>query len=169
MERVALIRDLLPADGAQLLELNSSAQPNVAALDRAELSRLRALSRLHRVAAEGDVVLGYALAFATDDAYDGEEFVEFRARIAQPFVYVDQVAVRLSARGTGLGRLLYESLEQSAQERGAACLCCEVNTAPPNPGSLSFHRRLAFSELGALATQDGRNVVLLKKDISRGG
>lgn len=111
-------------------------------------------------------MLGYALSFARDDAYDGEEFLELRSRIGQAFVYIDQVAVLRSVQGTGVGRLLYEALAQSGRHCGAHWLCCEVNTLPPNPGSLAFHRRMGFSEIGTLATRDGRNVVLLKKRIS---
>jgi predicted GNAT superfamily acetyltransferase len=159
------IRTLMPADEDQVLEINVEAQPNVAVLDHVEFSRLMGLSRTHIVAADWETVFGYALSFDRDDAYDGEEFLELRSLISQPFMYIDQVAVVGSAQGTGIGRRLYKVLEHTAWERGIRCLCCEVNTMPPNPGSLAFHSRLGFSTLSSFATRDGRNVVLLEKRI----
>ena len=160
------IRALTLADEARVLELNAGARPNVAALDRAELARLQALSRVHLVAVDADVVLGYALSFASSDAYDGEEFLTLKSLMAEPFVYIDQVVVLPSVQGNGIGRRLYEALERAAWRRGIHWLCCEVNTTPPNPGSLAFHGRLGFSELAPFATRDGRSVVLLRKRLS---
>jgi len=158
-----VIRPLTPADETQVLKINVEARPNVAALDRVELARLSSLSRTHFVAVDGELVRGYALNFARDDAYDGEEFQALRSLIAQPFVYIDQVAVTGPARAQGIGRRLYEALEYAASERRIHRLCCEVNTTPPNPGSLDFHARLGFSTLGSMDTRYGRNVVLLQK------
>jgi len=158
-----VIRTLTPADETQVLEINVEAQPNVAGLDRVELARLSSLSRTHFVAIDGEVVRGYALNFACDDAYDGEEFLSLRKLISQPFMYIDQVAVARSVRTRGIGRQLYESLDHTASERGIRYLCCEVNTRPANPGSLAFHARLGFNTLSSMATRDGREVVLLQK------
>jgi uncharacterized protein len=160
------IRPLMPADDAQLVSLNASARPHVAALDSAELARLRALSRSHLVAAQGDMLVGYVLAFSRTDAYDGEEFVTLRSVIPQPFIYIDQVAVLGSARRAGVGRRLYGAIEQLALLDGANYLCCEVNTTPPNPDSMAFHERTGFSSAGPLATRDGRVVELLQKRLS---
>jgi uncharacterized protein len=160
------IRTLVPADNAQVLSLNAKAQPHVAPLDSAELERLQALSQAHVVAEEGEAIVGYALAFARDDAYDGEEFVTLRSLIPQSFIYIDQIVILGTARRAGIGRRLYDALERAALLRDAHCLCCEVNTTPPNPDSLAFHSRLDFSPVGSLATRDGRNVKLLQKRLS---
>jgi predicted GNAT superfamily acetyltransferase len=160
------IRTLVPADNVQVLSLNARARPHVALLDGAELERLHALSQVHLVAEEGEVMLGYALAFARGDAYDGEEFVTLRSLIPQSFIYIDQIVVLGAVRRAGIGRRLYDALEHAALLRDAHCLCCEVNTTPPNPDSLAFHSRLGFSPVGSLATRDGRDVKLLQKLLS---
>jgi uncharacterized protein len=159
------IRKLAPSDNAQVLSLNAKAQPHVAHLDANELHRLQTLSQAHLVAEENETILGYALAFDRNDAYDGEEFMVLRSLIPQPFVYIDQVVVLGPAQKAGIGRSLYGALEQAALLRDVHSLCCEVNTTPPNPNSLAFHTRLAFSSLGSLATRDGRNVALLQKRV----
>lgn len=163
------IRTLVPADNAQVLSLNAGAQPHVAPLDGAELERLQALSQAHLVAEEGEVIVGYVLAFAREDAYDGEEFLTLRSMIPQSFVYIDQIVILGTARRAGIARRLYGALEHAALLRDAHCLCCEVNTMPPNPGSLAFHKRLDFSPVGSLATRDGRNVDLLQKRLPVAG
>ena len=163
------IRTLVPADNVQVLSLNASAQPHVALLDGAELERLQSLSQAHLVAEDGEVIVGYALAFARGDAYDGEEFVTLSSLIPQSFVYIDQVVIHDSVKRAGIGRRLYGALEHAALLRGAHSLCCEVNTTPPNPDSLAFHGRLDFSPVGSLATRDGRNVRLLQKRLTVSG
>jgi predicted GNAT superfamily acetyltransferase len=152
-------------DTAQVLDLNLAAQPHVARLDAAELARLRGICGHHLVVREGAVVLGYLLAFTPEDAYDGEEFLAFRSLLAQPFIYIDQLVVRESARGRGVGRGLYEALARSTAARAARWLCCEVNVVPPNPGSLAFHGQLGFTKVQTLATRDGRIVELLHKPV----
>lgn len=161
---VIAIRALSPADGADVLRINAAAGAGVFQLDPPELSRLTHMSSLHLVAARaGGAVAGYALAFSSDDAYDGEEFLAFRSSIDEPFWYVDQIAVERPFRGIGVGRKLYEALASGASRRGVAALCCEVNTIPPNPDSLVFHRRLGFERIGVLSTLDGREVALLRR------
>jgi len=160
------IRPMESADAGQVLSLNAGARPNVAPLDGIELARLQALSHEHIVAVEGEAIRGYALVFAHDHAYDGEEFLALRSLIARPFLYIDQVVVLPSAQGTGIGRQMYEAIERAALLGRADSLCCEVNAIPPNPGSLAFHGRLGFCAVGSLATRDGRTVHLLRKRLS---
>jgi predicted GNAT superfamily acetyltransferase len=160
------IRALAPADAARVMALNSSAQPHVALLDRFELARLLALSDAHLAVVDGPNVVGYALVFQGNSAYDGEEFLAFRSQLSRPFTYIDQVVVFESVRGAGAGRLLYDAIGRSSIARGALYLCCEVNAAPPNPASLAFHRHLGFEASGSLATRDGRRVDMLLKPLS---
>ena len=87
--------------------------------------------------------------FRDGSAYDGEEFQYFLAHF--------QAAVPV--RGSDRGR----SRRAAAQGSAAGCtrrcprlpgsrqiewLCCEVNSVPPNPASLDFHRRLGFTRRG---------------------
>jgi predicted GNAT superfamily acetyltransferase len=157
-------RSLRPDDCVDVLRINAAAGPAVFRLDPPELSRLTRISSLHLVAVrDDDAIAGYALAFSSDDPYDGQEFLAFRASIAEPFWYVDQIAVESRLRSMGVGRMLYEALVSGASLRGVTAICCEVNTTPPNADSLAFHRRLAFERVGTLGTFDGREVALLRR------
>ena len=108
---------------------------------------------------------GYALVFAGEHGYDGEEFGLLRSKLADGFAYVDQIAVVPSCRGAGVGRALYDSIAAQARALGTKALCCEVNLSPPNPDSLTFHQRMGFARIGELATQDGREVALLHRPL----
>ena len=160
------IRSLQHDDIAAVLRLNAQAVPAVFRLDHSEISRLMEISRLHLAAARPDGTLaGYALAFSWEQSYDGEEFRALQSSIASSFVYVDQIAIEERSRGTGIGRMLYEELALRARRVGASTLCCEVNTEPPNPSSLSFHRRMGFTIVGEINTRDGRTVALLRREV----
>jgi predicted GNAT superfamily acetyltransferase len=160
------LRKLLASDEGRILSLNAESQPAVARLDPRELARLLSLSPEHLAIDAGEAgVIGYALVFASDADYDGEEFSALRHRLAEPFLYIDQVVIEKGARGGGLGRALYDQLAGLAERRGMRYLACEVNTQPANPASLAFHLRLGFLPLGPMATADGREVVLLVRQL----
>ncbi|MFZ5637817.1 MAG: GNAT family N-acetyltransferase [Pseudomonadota bacterium] len=154
------------ADAPRVLDINAASLPAVASLDPHEIRRLSHLSDRHLVAENASGLSGYAFVFADSADYDGEEFLLLRSLMrGRTFVYIDQVAVTASQRGTGVGRRLYEAIAGSGVETGAEWLCCEVNTFPPNPDSLAFHLRMGFGRIHASRTRDGREVDLLAKRI----
>ena len=161
---VISVRAMTTMDSPHVLRINASGRPGVAPLNAEELARMLALSNEHLVATnDDDSVLGYLLAFHRAAPYDGEEFLTLRSAIAEPFIYIDQVAVAADHKGRGLGRALYEELERIAGQRRIRFFCCEVNTRPSNPDSLAFHKKLGFAFFVPLVTLDGREVELLTK------
>jgi predicted GNAT superfamily acetyltransferase len=111
-------------------------------------------------------ISGYALAFPSDAPYDGEEFGTLRKRLSDPFIYIDQVAVAPNMRRNGIASSLYLALEREAESQAVSVLCCEVNLEPPNPTSLAFHLARGFQQLGELATEDGRRVALMSRQLA---
>jgi predicted GNAT superfamily acetyltransferase len=163
---VASIRPILSADRAGILRINAGSRPAVAALDLSELDRLLAIGDTHSVAlSEDGHIIAYMLAFTYRCVYDGEEFQFFLSRLHEPFLYVDQLAIDPGLKRSGVGSRLYEALAQRARAKGIEWLCCEVNTIPPNPASLDFHRRLGFTTMGNGDTLDGRRVEFLVKKL----
>ncbi|MAF56948.1 GNAT family N-acetyltransferase [Ponticaulis sp.] len=63
--------------------------------------------------------------------------------------YVDRIALTPEARGKGVGPQLYKAAFEHSE--GCDAIGCEVNTAPDNPGSHRFHKRLGFAEVGRQA------------------
>ncbi len=80
-------------------------------------------------------------------------------RHTDDLVYVDRIAVADETRGCGLGELLYRSAFAASAGRYRS-IGCEVNREPPNPGSLRFHRRLGFVEVGCQVFDPGRKEVV---------
>lgn len=140
---------------APLLELNNLNAADLSWLDAPRLAELvRRAFHARRIGA----VDAFLLAFDQDADYDSPNFLWFRQRYPR-FVYVDRIAVGVSARGRGLARLLYDDLFEAARRAGHDVITCEVNAEPPNPVSDAFHAALGFSEVGSAAIHGGRKRV----------
>jgi uncharacterized protein len=81
------------------------------------------------------------------------------------FAYVDRIAVAKDQRGRNIGKALYDAvIERFADARDV--LLAEVNLAPPNPGSLRFHKRNGFREVGERWEIEGqKGVVYLERKL----
>ena len=116
----------------------------------------------------GNRVVGFLVGLTPEVSYDSPNFLKFREWFTD-FVYVDRIAVAESARRMGVARLLYGDVERYARSL-ASRIACEVNLRPRNAGSLTFHRRLGFAQIGTQKTEGGsKTVALLVKPLSRNG
>ena len=159
-----VIRDISEADYDDLLRINAEGRPGVAALEKGVLVSLLSLPGCHLVAAAEDgTLLGYLIGFPCDADYDGEEFQHFRRILSIPFYYVDQIAVSERHRGRGVARELYSVLFNLGRSLGMRLTCCGVNTVPPNPVSLKFHRKLGFDQMDERPVSYGCTVAFLTK------
>jgi predicted GNAT superfamily acetyltransferase len=138
-----------------LLALNNDHAQELSWLEPARLTHLVQQSFLARRIGDVDAFL---LAFDQSADYDSPNFLWFRERYLR-FVYVDRIVVAASARGRGLARLLYRELFAQAARAGHSCVVCEVNSAPPNPGSDAFHAALGFVEVGSASIHNGSKTV----------
>jgi uncharacterized protein len=138
-----------------MLALNNAHAQELSWLDSARLQQFVTHAFLARRIRHLDAFL---LAFDQDAPYDSPNFLWFRARYAR-FVYIDRIAVALSARGRGLARRLYCDLFEEAYRRGHQHVVCEVNLAPPNPVSDAFHAALGFVEVGRASIHAGSKTV----------
>ena len=158
-----LLRELTPADLPQLVELNNKNVPAVSPSDESGMAALIAAtdSTVAIVAAaDPHTVLGFALLMRAGAAYDSENYRWFEARGSR-FFYVDRIVVADNAQNTGVGTALYAAIFDGARKRGLTEVTCEVNVEPPNPGSMRFHERLGFVEVGRQSTKGGTIVVAL--------
>jgi predicted GNAT superfamily acetyltransferase len=81
------------------------------------------------------------------------------------FAYVDRIAVAAAGRRLGLASSLYDDFA-AAMPSSVNVMTCEVNIRPPNAGSVLFHTRLGFREVGTLSSDDGsKKVSLLLKNL----
>lgn len=158
-----LLRELTPADLPRLVELNNRNVPAVSPSDAAGMAALLAATETTvAVVADDDpaTVLGFALLMRAGADYDSENYRWFEGR-GTDFFYVDRIVVADEAQNAGVGRALYAAIFAGARERGLAEVTCEVNVEPPNPGSMRFHERLGFVEVGRQSTKNDTIVVAL--------
>jgi predicted GNAT superfamily acetyltransferase len=145
---------------------NTELNTTLTALNNAHAAELSWLApdRLHHLVTQAFLATrigdAEALLIALDQSadYDSPNFLWFRARFPR-FVYVDRVVVAPSARGQGHAARLYRDLFAKAAAAGHTRIVCEVNTAPPNPGSDAFHAALGFTEVGTATIHNGTKTV----------
>ena len=162
-----IVRNIEIADVARVLEINNSNTPGVSELTLSELET-DIENCLHALAIDNEhgEVCAFCITFAPDAPAAGVNHQWFAERYAS-FVYLDRIAIDPTYQNLGLGVLLYQSVEQqmiaSAQH---SLLCCEVNLEPPNPGSLRFHHRIGFTEVGQHSPQQNYRVSMLSKNLN---
>lgn len=147
-----------------LLRINTDAVPAVNLIPASELARLVSLSTVTLVADDG-APGGFVILLPPGQPYDSENYRWFSARAdaaGSSFLYVDRVAVAERLRDRGVGSLLYAGVFEAARAAGVAEVTAEVNLRPPNPGSLRWHLRQGFVQVGTQLTKgDSVEVALL--------
>ena len=157
-------RNIEIADLARVLEINNANTPGVSELTFTELeSDLN--NSLYALAIDNEhgEVCAFCITFDQGAPDAGINHQWFNERY-ESFVYLDRIAIDSNDQNRGLGALLYQSVEQHMLNSAEhSLLCCEVNLEPPNPGSLRFHHRIGFTEVGQHSPQQGYLVSLLLK------
>lgn len=155
------IRDFEPRDSARVHAMNEAAAPAVNSVPEAELTRLAGFCAAGLTAERNGDLVGFLFALKPNQPYSSQNYLWFHERLkprGADFVYIDRIAVSSEGRNNGVGAALYATL--SARIPPSIRLCCEVNTTPPNPGSLRFHMRLGFQEVGRGVLEPGRREVM---------
>lgn len=157
MPHPIVFRPMTTADAPAVVALNETVAAVTSPMDADRLAELRALSGYAEVAERDGTVLGFILAMAEGVAYDNGNYAWFSQRL-RGFVYIDRVVVSGEARGQGLGAQFYDRLAARARQDGGRWLAAEIDSDPPNPGSLAFHRRHGFVAVGERRLESGKAV-----------
>ena len=160
-----VVRNIEITDLPRVLEINNANTPGVSELTFTELET-DLQNSLHALAIDNErgEVCAFCITFdpGAPDAGDNHRWFAERYK---SFVYLDRIAIDSNHQNLGLGALLYQTVEQHMLNSAKhSLLCCEVNLEPPNPGSLRFHQRIGFTEVGQHSPQHGYVVSLLLKD-----
>ena len=157
------IRAAERADYAAVLAMNEDALPHVSSLTESEFSVLAGQCFYFGVALVDGAVAGSLMALRPGEDYRSLNYRWFCERY-ESFVYIDRIVVAPQFNGLGIGRALYADVERAARDT-APILTCEVNLDPPNPGSLAFHKKLGFAEVGQLVADEAKLVSLMVKAV----
>ena len=157
-------RLFLESDINTALELNNLNAPAVGEIDRTQLEFLIEHS-LYSFAIGADTLHAFCITFAPGAPYTSVNYQWFSQNYSE-FVYLDRIVVSEKMRNNSLGAKLYAAVEQRMiKDRCAPILTCEVNLNPPNIGSIRFHNRIGFREVGQQDSKPGLTVSLLAKNL----
>jgi len=164
------IRDISSGDAAWLHALNVACLPAVNDLSPDQLWTLVGKTASTRVAELDGHPVGVAMTLAPGVDHDSMNYLWFDRRF-HDFLYLDRIMVDQSARGTGVGKALYEDVFRIASAMpGTRSVTCEVNLRPFNGGSLRFHAALGFVTIGEQETEGGKKAVtLLRRAVGQAG
>jgi uncharacterized protein len=155
-KKVNAINDLRLLDATVILSLNNEHAKETSPLDDDSLTALLELAFYARGVDRG--ATAFLIALGHDTSYENPNFAWFKAS-RKSFVYIDRIIVSSSARGLGIGRLLYEDLFAMAKQAGQYRVVCEVNIEPPNPVSEAFHVAMGFDGVGQATIRNGAKTV----------
>ncbi len=157
-------RQFLVSDIEAALALNNANSPAVGEIDRSTLEFLIEHS-LYSFAIGTDALHGFCITFAPGAPYTSVNYQWFSRKYPN-FVYLDRIVVSEEMRNRSLGAKLYSAVEKRMiKDRCAPLLTCEVNLNPPNHGSIRFHKRIGFVEVGQQDSKPGLTVSMLAKTV----
>ncbi|MDY0236581.1 MAG: GNAT family N-acetyltransferase [Gudongella sp.] len=160
MENV-IIRKFETEDSDRLLELNHESVHFLSPLTKEKLNSLILQSETLNVIEVDGVVEAFVMTLREGKEYDSVNYLWFSNNYDH-FLYVDRVVVSLKMHGKGLGNMLYNSVFSHAKLVGVPYVAAEIDISPPNPGSLRFHEKFGFKEVGKQTVADGKKVVSLQ-------
>jgi hypothetical protein len=156
-----IISPITNSDFDAVLALNADSVPHVNLIGRKELAWFSEHASFVHVARISGRVAAFLIGLRPGTEYASPNYRWFCENY-DDFAYIDRVAVAEWARRQGIAEALYEAFGGS--QPGAPVLTCEVNIHPPNEGSMIFHQRLGFRQVGSQETEGGKKqVALLEK------
>lgn len=153
------IRNLTHADVEAMWAINEDGLPGTGQVSPPELIALLDLASFAVGAFQDNSMLGFVICLPPRTTYGSLNYAWFNQRY-DTFLYVDRIAVATDHRNRGVGSALYSQVMAEANEH-AVPVAAEVNLVPPNPGSLRFHHRFNFVEVGTLDHGANKSVAML--------
>lgn len=160
MEKI-IVRKLGIKDYDRILQLNEESVHFLSPLTKDKLEKIISQCEMVNVAEVDGRVEAFVLTLKEGKEYDSVNYLWFDNHYDQ-FLYIDRVVVSLEMQSKGLGRTLYESVFNHAKLTGVPYVTAEIDINPPNPGSLKFHEKFGFVEVGKQTVAQGKKVVSLQ-------
>jgi len=154
-----IIRDITPADLGAIHAINEAGAPGVHPEPPEQLATITRESCIALAVEVDGAVAAFCQVLPPGANYQSVNYAWF-SRQYDDFIYLDRVAVAAEHRGRGIGGRLYEEVERRTS---ASWFTLEVNLRPRNDGSLRFHARRGFVEVGQQETEYGALVSLMAK------
>ena len=142
------IKPLSKTDVDSIWKINQDGLPGTGKVSHEEIDALLDFSSLAVGAYFGEELAGFVICLPPKTTYGSLNYAWFNQRYNE-FLYVDRIAVATQYQNQKIGTLLYDFVKSNANEIGVP-VTAEVNIEPPNPGSIRFHERHGFEQVGVL-------------------
>jgi len=149
-------------DVPAMWRINEEGLPGVGQVSEDAMGDLLSLATLPVGAFDEDVLVGFVLCLIPGTRYASPNYAWFNEHYEQ-FLYVDRIAVSTAYRDRQVGSRLYSRVFEHAQQHQWP-VAAEVNLDPPNPGSMRFHERNGFTEVGTLQ-HDEKTVAMILREL----
>jgi predicted GNAT superfamily acetyltransferase len=159
------VRDAEARDEDFILALNAACTPAVGDMSAQDYRDLAGWAHRIVIAEADGVPVGFMILIRPGSAYPSDNYGWFEEQFPHQ-LYVDRIAVGRSARGLGVGRVLYDEALRMAADLGEERVTAEVNEDPPNPESMAFHFKLGFRHLlSRTSPRLGKVVAMLERPL----
>jgi predicted GNAT superfamily acetyltransferase len=159
------VRDAEARDEDFILALNAACTPAVGDMSAQDYRDNTGWAHRIVIAEADSKPVGFMILIRPGSAYPSDNYGWFEEQFAHQ-LYVDRIAVGRSARGLGVGRVLYEEALRMAADLGEERVTAEVNEDPPNPESMAFHFKLGFRHLlSRTSPRLGKVVAMLERPL----
>ncbi len=130
-----------------VLSLNHALVHYLSPLDMNSLHKLHQISDFFYVVKDAEKVIAFILTLREGKPYNNVNYAWFAKRYTQ-FLYIDRIVVSPDYHHAGIGHALYERIFADCKRAGVRTITAEIDSCPPNPASLKFHKKFGFSEMG---------------------
>lgn len=154
-------RPLLHEDASSVWIINEQGLPGTGKVTVEEISHLIDISDVSLGVFEQDKMVGFVICLSPNLDYGSLNYAWFNENYDE-FLYVDRIAVATEHRNNGIGSFIYQKLIDISEQKQIP-ITAEVNLEPPNPGSMKFHHRFDFSEVGVLNHLDKSVTMFLRQ------
>ena len=149
------ISDELPL----IVKMNQEALPAVSSVNINDMNHfLTIVDYFCSIKIEKKLV-GFLIALSPGKEYHSVNYKWFEKRF-DSFMYVDRIVIDPSYQGNGLGKGFYNDLVDFSNNKTDR-ITCEVNIRPKNEGSMIFHKKYGFVQVGTQTTENGKKEVSL--------
>ena len=153
-------RALTLDDIPRMVEINEQGLPGTGKVSEEEMADLLQLSELALGLDNETGLAGFVLCLLPGTRYGSLNYAWFNQKFQQ-FLYVDRIAVTAEHRSRKIGSSLYAKVFFEAN-RLRVPVAAEVSLEPPNPGSMRFHFRHEFQEVGVLR-HESKSVTMMMR------
>ena len=142
-----------------IVKMNQEALPAVSSVNINDMNHFLTILDYFRSLKIEEKLVGFLIALTPGKEYYSVNYKWFEKRF-DSFMYVDRIVIDPSYQGNGLGKAFYNDLVDFSNNKTDR-ITCEVNIRPKNEGSMIFHEKYGFVQVGTQTTENGKKEVSL--------